>query len=323
MQNGFQNEFDFVKSFNNKRVCELNPIQQELVHSIFNNISDDDLIKSWKNHLDQKTDIFLKIDKAMKGISIKMGSRNSVHVEHIDSFISFLKEHKIPKKIINKYLKFHYADGSKNNTGLKRLSAEEYNYFPQTSYGNVYITREPVSYTESVSIAGEKSRIYIPDHNYLHFEMLDGLKRMVSVTGDSTSGSGAGGTAATGFFALVDSAGYTIRYTGSQSIGITLTSGSAYYKIISTTGNGGNITTTDTDISGIYGAKFYENWEIAGTKVEVDRYRSMLIARGIVKTQNEKPYGFAVDAENLTEEQFYRIVVFFIENCRNQTMKNK
>ena len=126
MQNGFQNEFDFVKSFNNKRVCELNPIQQELVHSIFNNISDDDLIKSWKNHLDQKTDIFLKIDKAMKGISIKMGSRNSVHVEHIDSFISFLKENKIPKKIINKYLKFHYADGSKNNTGLKRLSAEEY-----------------------------------------------------------------------------------------------------------------------------------------------------------------------------------------------------
>lgn len=80
---------------------------------------------------------------------------------------------------------------------------------------------------------------------------------------------------------------------------------------------------TEADISGVYGAEFYKEWEIAGTKVEVDRYQSMLIARGIVKTQDEKAYSFAVDAENLTEEQFYRIVVYFIENCRNQTMKNK
>ena len=126
MEKGFQNEFDFVMSFNNKKVCELNPIQQDLIHSIFNNISDDDLIKSWKNHLDQKTDIFLKIGKAMKGISIKMGNRNSVHTEHIDSFVIFLKEHKVPKRIINKYLKYHYADGTKKNVGKKRVSAEEY-----------------------------------------------------------------------------------------------------------------------------------------------------------------------------------------------------
>ena len=126
MEKGYQNEFDFVMSFNNKKISELNPIQKELIFAIFNNISENDLIKSWKNHIDQKTDIFLKIGKAIKGISIKMGSRNSVHVEHIDTFISFLKEHKVPKKIINKYLRFHYADGSKNNTGLKRLSAEEY-----------------------------------------------------------------------------------------------------------------------------------------------------------------------------------------------------
>lgn len=76
---------------------------------------------------------------------------------------------------------------------------------------------------------------------------------------------------------------------------------------------------TEVDISGVYGAEFYEDWEIAGTMVEVNRYRSMLIARGIVKTQDDKPYGFAVDAENLSEDQFHRIVVFFIENCSNQT----
>lgn len=75
---------------------------------------------------------------------------------------------------------------------------------------------------------------------------------------------------------------------------------------------------TDADISGVYGAEFFKDWEVAETKIEVNRYQSMLIARGVVKTMDEKPYGFAVDAENIPEEQFYKIVSHFIEGCRNQ-----
>lgn len=78
---------------------------------------------------------------------------------------------------------------------------------------------------------------------------------------------------------------------------------------------------TADDISGVYGAEFYEDREIAGTMVEVDKYQTMLIARGIVKTADEKPYAFAADAEGLTEEQFYKAVSFFIEGCRNQQTK--
>ncbi len=75
---------------------------------------------------------------------------------------------------------------------------------------------------------------------------------------------------------------------------------------------------TEAEISGVYGAEFYEDREIAGTKVEIDKYQSMFIAKGIVKTIDEKLFSFAVDAEGLTKEQFDRIVVFFVENCRNQ-----
>ena len=75
---------------------------------------------------------------------------------------------------------------------------------------------------------------------------------------------------------------------------------------------------TEADISGVYGAEFFKDWEIAGTMVEVDKYQSMLIAKGIVNTADEKPYSFAVDAEGLTEDQFNKAVVFFVENCRNQ-----
>ena len=72
------------------------------------------------------------------------------------------------------------------------------------------------------------------------------------------------------------------------------------------------------DISGVYGTEFYDTREIAGTMVEIDKYQTMLIARGIVKTVDEQPYAFAVDAEGLTEEQFGKAVVFFVEGCANQ-----
>ena len=124
--NGYQNEYSFVLEFNNKKVKELNPLLHDLVYSIFYDISEEDIIKSWRNHYDQKTDILLKIGDAIKGISIKMGSRNSVHVESIWEFERFLLEHGIPRNVICKYLEFHYADGTINNSGSRRLSTKEY-----------------------------------------------------------------------------------------------------------------------------------------------------------------------------------------------------
>lgn len=123
---GFKNEYDFVLAINNKKICELNPILEDLIYTIFNNIDSNQIIKAWRNHYNQKTDVLIKIGNAIKGISIKLGSRNSVHVEHITTFINFLKEHNIPNDIIDKYLKFHYADGTNNNTGNIRLTAEKY-----------------------------------------------------------------------------------------------------------------------------------------------------------------------------------------------------
>lgn len=62
----------------------------------------------------------------MKGISIKKGYKNSVHVERISDFIHFLIENNIDREIVTEYLKYHYADGSTNGKGIKRLSVEEY-----------------------------------------------------------------------------------------------------------------------------------------------------------------------------------------------------
>lgn len=123
---GYNNEFNFVLALNNKKVCELNPLLYDLIHELFDNINDQMIIKSWRNHYKQKTDIFVKINDMHKRLSIKMGSRNSVHLESIGTFINFLKENDIPNNAINNYLEYHYGDGTTDNSGFKRLSAENY-----------------------------------------------------------------------------------------------------------------------------------------------------------------------------------------------------
>ncbi len=124
--NGFDNEYRFVQEFNGKIVNELNPLLHNIIDDLFLGLKGTEIIYCWRNHYKQKSDIFIKINGVMKGISIKMGSRNSMHTERIYGFINFLKENGISEEIIKEYQRFHYADGTLDGTGIKRMSAEEY-----------------------------------------------------------------------------------------------------------------------------------------------------------------------------------------------------
>lgn len=123
---GKDNEFEFVKYLNGKKILELNPMFRNFIDDLFHFEDENSIIKCWMNHYPQKSDIFIKINGKMKGISIKKGMKNSIHVERISDFINFLIENHVDKEIILSYLKYHYADGSTNGKGNKRLSAEEY-----------------------------------------------------------------------------------------------------------------------------------------------------------------------------------------------------
>jgi len=123
---GIENEIEFVKYLNGKRVSEVHPIFQELFQNLFPNISNLDTISAWKNPSPQKTDIYIKIKRNLKRISIKKGIKNSVHVEPISEFVHFLIKNHVEKEVIKEYLKYHYADGTTNGTGEKRFSIAEY-----------------------------------------------------------------------------------------------------------------------------------------------------------------------------------------------------
>ena len=123
--NWLDNEYAFVLELNNKTIKELTPLCRDLIESIFPNEFENSLM-CWRNHLKQKSDILIKINNRIRGISIKKGIKNSVHVEPISEFINFLITNNVSRNNIIEYLKFHYADGSTNGKGLKRISAEEY-----------------------------------------------------------------------------------------------------------------------------------------------------------------------------------------------------
>ena len=128
---GVGNEIEFVQFLNMKRVWQLNPMFLSFLEDLFGRLKENDIIYCWKNDKPEKSDIFLKVQGVTKGVSIKRGIKNSVHVERISDFIHFLIKNNIQKDIIEKYLRYHYADGTLNGSGHRRLSASEYKILHQ------------------------------------------------------------------------------------------------------------------------------------------------------------------------------------------------
>lgn len=99
---------------------------RDLIDKLFPEELETSMIKSWRNHYNQKTDVFIRVNGKMRGISIKKGMKNSIHVERISDFIHFLIQNGIAREVVIEYLKYHYADGTTNGSGDKRLAIDEY-----------------------------------------------------------------------------------------------------------------------------------------------------------------------------------------------------
>lgn len=138
--NGFKNESDLVKYLDGKRVKELNPMFRSFIDCLFENPKLNSRIICYKNSLRQKSDIFIRIGSIVKGISIKTGSRNSIHVEPISEFIHFLIENKVSRECVIEYLKYQYADGTTNGKGKNRISSEEYKKMNQEGIDKINIS---------------------------------------------------------------------------------------------------------------------------------------------------------------------------------------
>lgn len=130
MNYGYQNEKNFVELFNDKYFYELDNNSQNFLKELFGDIiNEEEKIKSWKNRIVQKTDIFIKYKNYIKNISLKCGNSNSIHHEQIQVFKMYLEKLGIPYKIIDKYISYHYGyvkDTEGKIDFSKLLSSEEY-----------------------------------------------------------------------------------------------------------------------------------------------------------------------------------------------------
>ena len=143
---GFANEKEFYEYLNNKKVKELNPIFRELFETLFIGLTGEETIKSTINITKQKSDLYIKVNGITKGISIKKGIKNSLHIEPLAEFIKFLQKEKIPQNIIDEVLKYHYADGTMDGTGKHRISSAEYKekYQDKLDLINKYFSKEDI-----------------------------------------------------------------------------------------------------------------------------------------------------------------------------------
>lgn len=130
---GFKNVDNIIDALNERQFRYIPDSLKEFVFSIFGGqCKEDDVIRAKKVKGGLKGDmlIWLNHDQShLKNIAIASGSGNSVHQEKVDSFCEFLRNDiGLDHDTIEEYLRFHFADGTSDNTGAveNRQSASEY-----------------------------------------------------------------------------------------------------------------------------------------------------------------------------------------------------
>ncbi|HIR59288.1 MAG TPA: hypothetical protein IAB38_04485 [Candidatus Onthousia excrementipullorum] len=123
---GYENEEEFATYLNGKQVGRVYPNFLELLNKLYGYLDYKDYIECWVNKSKRKADIYIKINGYVRGISIKKGVKNSVHVESIGTLVSFFRKLGIGEDVIKKFLYYQYADGTINGTGKTRISSSLY-----------------------------------------------------------------------------------------------------------------------------------------------------------------------------------------------------
>ena len=126
---GFRNEIDIEKCLDFKIFDNINPNLQHFLQDVFKGYSlKGKRIHAIRSRVNVKPDFYLQVDGIAKGayISVKKGGGNSVHQESLDSFLTFIESLDATEEIINDIKRFHYGDGTIDNTGKVRYKAREF-----------------------------------------------------------------------------------------------------------------------------------------------------------------------------------------------------
>ncbi|MBU5227040.1 hypothetical protein KQI36_10355 [Clostridium senegalense] len=125
---GFKNEKALAYELNERKYKDLNTNLKKFIEYICKQekiaLTMDIMINSEKVKGQVKRDIYIKIDNKEFGVSVKMGSGNSVHQEKVESFISWAKENTDITELEENDLRIMiWADGTTD--GSKEINFDE------------------------------------------------------------------------------------------------------------------------------------------------------------------------------------------------------
>ena len=126
---GFDNEKAIRDALNMKRYETLNANLRHFLDDMFKGHS---LNGKWVHATTitqrMKPDFYVTIDGIPGGkyVSVKKGSGNSLHQESLNDLLTYLESQNVPTQIIDDLKRYHWSDGTNDNTGLIRLPAKTF-----------------------------------------------------------------------------------------------------------------------------------------------------------------------------------------------------
>lgn len=124
---GLKNETNIINYINKYKYINLmNDNMRSFLCAIFKFDITKYSVKAEKYISHCKPDIVITVNNISKYISVKYGDDNSIHHEHIYSFLNFLKENGVKDNVINNLKLFHFNDGTLNGSGNQRKSAKSF-----------------------------------------------------------------------------------------------------------------------------------------------------------------------------------------------------
>lgn len=125
MNQGFKNENDICNYLNGKKFAEYNDFWKAILNKIFVQNDDSNIFICRIIGKGCKTDIEIVKNREIKRISVKSGDQVSMHAEHLNTFIPFLRSLKISERTLKILLLYHFGDGTLDGSGTTRLDAAE------------------------------------------------------------------------------------------------------------------------------------------------------------------------------------------------------
>lgn len=125
-KDGSMNESMILIALNNHHFKDLSDKWKRHISRMFKEIKDDDLIEvKYYEFADAKPDLEIKVGNRKVLLSIKSGHSPCMHYEPVYTFYNFLREQKVPERIIKIIAFYHYGYSLKKEQSARHLTREE------------------------------------------------------------------------------------------------------------------------------------------------------------------------------------------------------